>query len=191
MDNTRTKRYQKLFWLGMLIVVVLIGGRIAWVRYSNRTWNHFANRETDFRILGKPYQPKWQKTGELMERQNTTRTSSSSGVSKSLPPFKEKITQELASDAFGSGAWSGEADWVVTASAESSMHSEHYVTVSIHEESRSKGKCRLRLRYDYTSRTHIIKLSIQEGYGTQGREVTLYFRLTPDGFVHVEDLEER
>ena len=189
-EGTEIRKHRNIFWAGIFVVLIIVGARIVWVQYSNRTRNHFASRKTDFTLLSEPYQPKWEKTGRLASASNGTSSCGASYTCKSLPLLEEKITQELASNSFGGGLLNDRAWWVATASVESPKPPKHYLTIDMNVEARSKDNCRVDVEPNYSTRTRTATLEISEEHSGQGRKVTLFFKLTPDGFVHIEDEDD-
>ena len=64
MEDTRSRSYRKLIWLGAAVILLLVGGRVAWVEYGRKMPRFFPRRQTEFLFMGKRYQPEWERVSE-------------------------------------------------------------------------------------------------------------------------------
>jgi hypothetical protein len=178
-------------WIAVAAILLLVGGRIAWVIMRAPHIGDFTKLKTDFQMLGKPHQPEWTAA---------VRTGRVEDCSADVPNIQspdwarvtrgEGIDQLLAADEMGGGFLRPHLKWEVRVTLHISDDGEQYHT-SPSWEARRSGKCGVVITNHFNEDTRILRLHIIETYAGQSRETTLKFRLTPKGFVAVHDERKR
>ena len=187
MKGIGTWSYRKLFWIGLVAIILLIGLRIAWVEYTRRSPYYFAKRETDFLLLDEPYQPRWKP-----EYVTDFVTSSSSGQGLAIPLgdnshlMQPVIHQVLIEDSIKATLSANMMKIRVSVYCDKDPVSETYAT-RIDSDDLSRGRCGARTHAYFDEKTNALVIRLVETFQGTSRKTILRFRLTPDGFVPFED----
>ena len=173
--------------MGMGLVFVVLAGRIAWIHSPWGLARKFARKKTDFYLLGKPYQPKWGPASEVNYTGRAYRGSPAFFYLDGETVRRENnSTQTLIEDSvqgsFGHNLMRFEVSADFRAGTEPPIP-----LFSLYSEESCHGRCGVITRPEFEDKKGILTVHLVETFKGVSRKATFRFRLTPEGFVAVED----
>ena len=190
MKATGTWSTRRYFWLGMLLVVVLVGLRIAWLQTPWGASRGFAGRKTGFILLYKRYNPKWEPVYEHLDAE-TLKERTDAGVSPD--PGSDKWPESSGRVVIHETIRSflGREDmYYELGLAYTSYDSRRIASCRVYWYGHFSNGCGVHATRELDDQKQVVTIYVVETVHGASRKATFKFRLTDEGFVALVDGEE-
>jgi hypothetical protein len=183
-EKNRKKRW---LWFAIGVIALIVAVRLVYMIITGPSFTDFSKFRSNFERLGKPYQPDWQIVDETIRREySMVRPPLFKSDGAEHTELGRPIVQVLASDGVGSGLFRPRFMWAVRTELSMSEDGNEYEVIGANK-ARVLGECGIRVTDSFDHEKRILSLFITETYRGQSRGAILRYRLTPEGFVAVDD----